>query len=350
MRVGIVNTEDISIVVQGPIVNNKDYYPNGWTNEALVRLRRFFPGSEIILSTWKGSNTDGLDFDILVLNDDPGYAVTSPKSKLPFNVNRQIVSASSGLKRASRKYAMKMRSDTIFKDNVILSYFGKYTSRTEAWKVFKERVVTFVARNPRRYYMPEPFVISDWLHFGLREDVVSLWDIPLAPTEFFHWFESHPRPKNFNLLYDPSITIRYGPEQYIWTTFLKKFGDISCEHIVDRNPSSIHLNELIVANNLVLLDFDMMGIEHLKFIGNKESGALDTYKLNEPKLKRFLEDLTQTTLSYNHYQWLTLYKKYCLGRLLHIPHFVYDIVNPLICNLYLSSKRIKKRFSHEQHH
>ncbi len=42
MKVGIVDTEEISIVVQGPIVGNKDYYPNGWTHEALTRLRRFF--------------------------------------------------------------------------------------------------------------------------------------------------------------------------------------------------------------------------------------------------------------------------------------------------------------------
>ncbi len=109
-----------------------------------------------------------------MFNDDPGSAVASPKTRRPFNVNRQIVSTISGLKKANRKYAMKVRSDTIFKDNVIISYFGKYTHRVDKWKVFKERIITFVARNPRRYYMPEPFVISDWLHFGLREDVTSL--------------------------------------------------------------------------------------------------------------------------------------------------------------------------------
>ncbi|MFN3393310.1 MAG: WavE lipopolysaccharide synthesis family protein, partial [Candidatus Thermochlorobacter sp.] len=104
MKVGIVETSDISIVVQGPIVSNKDFYPNGWTNEALRRMRIHFPGAEIILSTWKGSNVDGLDYDVVVFNDDPGSAMSRNR---PYNVNRQIVSTKNGLAKASRKYALK---------------------------------------------------------------------------------------------------------------------------------------------------------------------------------------------------------------------------------------------------
>ncbi len=88
----------------------------------------------------------------------------------------------------------------------------------------------------------------------------------------------------------------------------------------------------------------MMGIEHLKFIGNKETGTRDEYRLKESKLKRFLEDLVQNTLSYNFYQWHMLYEKYCLGRSFFFPHLFYDALNPLICNLYLSIKRLKKDF------
>ena len=67
-----VATSDISVVVQGAIAGpSKDgkAYP---TRDCLLSIRRRLPGAEIILSTWKGSDVTGLDYDQLVLNDDPG--------------------------------------------------------------------------------------------------------------------------------------------------------------------------------------------------------------------------------------------------------------------------------------
>jgi hypothetical protein len=345
MKVGVVNTEDISIIVQGPVVRNKDDYPHGWTSEVLRRIRMHFQGSEIILSTWKGTDTTGLDADIIVLSEDPGFGIANEKTKLAYNVNRQIVSAKEGMKRATRKYAMKMRSDTLFSDNIILSFFGRYLERYEEWKVFKERILTFVARNPRRHFEPKPFLIADWLHFGLREDVQSLWDIPLAPEpETSSWFKTRPRPKKG---YEES-TVRYAPEQYLWITFLKKFGQINCEHLFDDSPENIRLTEIVIANNLVFLDVDMMGIESLKFVGNKEKGSKDDYIDQQSKIKIYLEDLTQRTLSYNHYQWKQLYKKYCLKKKYIMPHIVYDFFNPILVWSYLTIKLIYKRYANPQ--
>jgi len=42
MKIGKVDTEEISIVVQGPVIWNKDYYETGWTCEVLNRARHFF--------------------------------------------------------------------------------------------------------------------------------------------------------------------------------------------------------------------------------------------------------------------------------------------------------------------
>lgn len=318
MKIGKVDTEEISIVVQGPVIWNKDYYETGWTFEVLNRARHFFPGSEIILSTWKGQNIDGLSFDFVIFNDDPGPLNTKDSSN---NLNRQIVSTSSGLKKATRRYAMKLRTDTIFNNNCMISYFAKYPCRIETWKMFKERIVTDAALNPKHYLTPFPFQIPDWIHFGFREDLLILWDIPLAEKPNFERFMC-------------------SPEQYIWTSCIKKFGNIHFEHGRDNRKENVYLTELIIANNVVPLDRNQMGIEFWKFPGDKEKSVLDNRKRN--KIIQVLDDFTQRTFNYNYLQWQKLYKKYCCGKTLQLPHLFYDLINPFVASLYVLSKRSLK--------
>ena len=51
-----IQNKDITIVVQGPVdpVN---------TPKCIASIRKYFKGSKIILSTWEGTDTYGLDFD-----------------------------------------------------------------------------------------------------------------------------------------------------------------------------------------------------------------------------------------------------------------------------------------------
>ena len=318
MKIGKVDTEEISIVVQGPVIWNKDYYETGWTCEVLNRARHFFPGSEIILSTWKGQNIDGLSFDFVIFNDDPGPLNTKDSSN---NLNRQIVSTYSGLKNATRKYALKLRTDTILNDNCIISYFGKYPCRIEKWKMFKERIVTDAALNPKHYLTPFPFQIPDWIHFGFREDLLILWDIPLAEK---------PNSERFMC----------SPEQYIWTSCIKKFGNIHFEHGRDNRKENVYLTELIIANNVVLLDRNQMGIEFWKFPGDKQTNTLNSDKRNI--VISILDSFAQKTFNYNHYQWHKLYEKYCFKRTIQAPHLLYDLINPFLASVYIFLKRTLK--------
>ena len=65
MIVGGIDTKDISVVVQGAV--DKENTPR-----CLKSLRKHLPGAEVILSTWEGTNTDGLDYDVVLYNQDPG--------------------------------------------------------------------------------------------------------------------------------------------------------------------------------------------------------------------------------------------------------------------------------------
>ena len=96
----MILSKDISVVVQGPI-----HTQDNLTKRVLESVRTHLPDAELILSTWKGSNVDGLDCDVLLLNDDPG-AINGRN-----NVNRQIVSTRNGLQKATRTYAVKLRTD-----------------------------------------------------------------------------------------------------------------------------------------------------------------------------------------------------------------------------------------------
>lgn len=261
----MVKPKEISVVVQGPIVGKRDWpQSKRLTERALDSIRRFLPGAEIILSTWAGSQVDGLSFDRLVESQDPGGLLLHEHKgkKLFFNCSRQIVSAREGLRVATRPYAVKFRTDMVFESAGFLDYFGRYPQRASEWAVFRERVVvgTMFSRDPARLF-PQPFCPSDWFAFGRREDVLDLWDVPLVPEEYCTWFQNRPRPANrWN-----DSDLRYAPEQYLWLGFLRKHAEVPCEHQWDYGPHNARIHELTFANNLIIASARQLGFRFLKY-------------------------------------------------------------------------------------
>lgn len=58
-------SREISIVIQGKVDIEK-------TLKCIESVREYLPGAEIILSTWKGENVKGLDYDQVIFSDDLG--------------------------------------------------------------------------------------------------------------------------------------------------------------------------------------------------------------------------------------------------------------------------------------
>jgi hypothetical protein len=101
----MIDFKDISVVVQGPVIGkNANKKTERHTELCLESIRKYLPGAYIILSTWKGSDFSGLDYDSVVENDDPGGNIMGDFSK---NCFRQIVSSLNGLKTVKTKYALK---------------------------------------------------------------------------------------------------------------------------------------------------------------------------------------------------------------------------------------------------
>lgn len=284
----MIRFEDISFVVQGPV-------DPAVTRRCLEEIRKHFPGSEIVLSTWEGSNLDGLDYDRVVLSTDPG-AVESMAPGTPLivrnNGNRQIISTKAGLKTVSRPFAAKIRSDLLLRGNSWLSVWEHFPKRLPDWRMFRERLIigNLFARNPFRD-VPKPFHPSDWFMFGLRQDLLLLWDVDLEPEpESSHWFRKHAYPAGVR---EGSDTRRYQAEQYLWKTLMQKFGAIAFDHLADASDENIRLTQLTFANNLTILDAQQFPLE------------IPRHGIPR-RMWRYC--------CYTHKEWERLYQQYCCGK------------------------------------
>lgn len=300
MIVNGIDTKDISVVVQGAIDKIN-------TPRCLKSLRRYLPGAEIILSTWEGTNTDGLDCDKVIYNRDPG-GWRDGRTGLPNNLNRQLVSSKNGIKVASRKYCTKIRSDIIFRSNHFLNYVDKFPKRDLEYKVFRARVI-FCSYFFKRYlgeaqYVvhPVPFHMSDWFAFGLREDILMLFDIPLAEEpENTNYLNTHPLyTARFNMF---GASHQYSPEQYIFLNCIQKvLRPPTFNSIVEYTSESIIFSDKVIANNCIVLNPSQMSI----YCGKNGIDPYRTWSKNELRLPIYVwEGL------YRYDIFVKEYKKYC---------------------------------------
>jgi len=250
----MIDTKDISVVVQGAV-------DSVFTSRVLKSIRKHLPKAEILLSTWEGMDVSGLDYDTVILNKDPGVSDMSPWEKN--NVKRQIVSSLNGIKKTQRKYVLKTRSDIELRGVNFLKYFDKFDSCDKEWHFLKGRIIvpSMVSRDPRIW--ESPMCPSDWCSFGLKDDMLTLWDAPLPTREEEDWFLNKEKPHSVNICY-PALQARYNPEQTIWTSFVKKFTPVHADHMFDINPQSINETLRSFANNLIIISEKQFGIRFLK--------------------------------------------------------------------------------------
>ena len=94
---------EITFVIQGQVVDA--------TKKTIASIRKLFPESKVILSTWKGENIDEIFTDKVIENIDVGPTVIEFNKNLKprtVNINRQIVSTINGLKSVDTKFAVKI--------------------------------------------------------------------------------------------------------------------------------------------------------------------------------------------------------------------------------------------------
>ncbi|WP_108945133.1 WavE lipopolysaccharide synthesis family protein [Shewanella halifaxensis] len=285
-----IDFKDISVVIQGPVQAYQGRsQESGITHKCISSIRQYLPGATIILSTWEGLDCNGLEPDILLLNKDPGPTIdwydAEGKPKLQ-NYNRQIVSTVEGLKRVTTPYAVKIRSDNFLTGNNFVAAQQAFPAREEPAKLFSQRVVVNTSYF-RQYSNGQKVVMlpSDFFHFGLTEDLLKIWDIPLFTDRKFEpsklgtpQYRGAPKPSPH-------------PEQVYCNAWLMALDNTVpyLQHRHDHSPELLKYWERFIATNLVVLEPEQINLGLIKrFI---------------PKNKR--------TNEICHQDWLLLYKKYC---------------------------------------
>lgn len=253
MKINNINTEDISVVVQGAIDKIN-------TPICLKSIRKYLPGAEIILSTWEGSEVDGLDYDILLLNKDPGS--NGLIRKYPFehinNVDRQIVSSYNGAKRATRSYVLKLRSDMELEGSNFLKIYEKFCKGTDK-SFFKQRILV----NEHVSFKGLPAVLGDWSVFGLREDIVEYYNIPLFCDKNTYFFED----KNIDLKPKfADIVCKYIPEQWIAMQNIYKYNKgIIFDNFYNFKQEHVKISQDFILNNIICCEDKISNIYLKKF-------------------------------------------------------------------------------------
>ena len=267
--------EDISVICQGAVDAR-------FTTDCLRSLRAAFPGSEVILSTWEGTDVSGLDADKAVFSPDPGAYMADEVAGTPQNVNRQLVSTQAG-----RPYVLKTRTDISFANAVFLDWFGKYDDVPSPY--FKNRLLicSYHTRNPR--VMPLCFHPSDWVVFGRTEDVRRYYkEIPLMSPEEAAWFKERKKASVFFTNY----INRYVPEQHIFAGFLRQYQQLDFDCYYSKTKKLAEQTEQALADCFVVLDY-----------GKQLAICFEKYDPN-----RYLERFTLIS----HWKWEILYKHYAL--------------------------------------
>ena len=293
-----ISSQDLSIVVQGP--NIKQH-----TCKCLKSLRKNFPKAQIIFSTYEKENIDNLDFDILIKSTDPG--ATKLSETMSNNINRILVTTKAGLNKVTRKYCLKIRSDMFFEnDKILLNLEQNFEKREKDFTVFKQRVLFYALWTRKhehlvnKHFIMTPFYLSDWLCFGLSEDIKNYFDsIELTKEpEFSYYFKNI---KNIRYeIYNTGITWQFSPEQYFATSFFKKyFKDAFMKSLQDFSEEKMEFSRRILANNVIVC-------------GYKECGAY-IQKKQYKTVSKYINILNGCWLDgvYRYADFLTDYKKYC---------------------------------------
>lgn len=292
----MLKDNEISVVVCGAVNPTN-------TKKCLKSIRKFLPKSEIILSTWEGTDVSFLEglYDTLVLNKDPLATIFDDYRNKPNNLNRIIISSQNGIEKVSRKYILKLRSDLILRNSNCLKLVDNFDNRNKT-SLFENRIFSYMLFSKKYDTVKNTklkllFHISDWCYLGLSKDIKELFNIPtVEEPQFSRYFETNPKP--FNDIHE-FRKWKMSPEQYITSKNAQKvFPQLTFNNYLDLTENNIKISEDFIINNFRIFTAEEWGIKILK--------------------QEYTNICTQTLNPLDYYsKWIQIedYNKYCNGNL-----------------------------------
>ncbi len=260
-----ISPEDITFVCTGKIFKQGDWA----TYKSLRSVRKYFPRSKIILSTWEGEDLSELSglYDELILNKKmvPQYSahLESCPWKAPNTYDLQQVSVHNGLKACKTKYAVRMRTDFILKNDHFLKNYNKFNQVFNAYendcKIFEQRVLIHETLTINPHASDLAFIQhpADIFHFGLKEDLLKLWNGSPMPKHVYNFFNEHTG------IHNPCcFASQYIIEQYLWVSLLEREGKVACvpSYYLESSPMLVELTDRFFTSNFLIFDEQKLGL------------------------------------------------------------------------------------------
>ncbi|MBT0727906.1 hypothetical protein HGT73_11075 [Rosenbergiella australiborealis] len=275
----------ISFVFQGKV-----FFDENCTRviENIAIVRKKYPNSEIIISTWELEADERSLFlkeikplnAIVIFNSDPGPLVYREGSyQWVTNINRMIVSSFKGIERSTRDYIVKLRTDSfLYNDNLRKIFSRKKMidnlfTRSREYSFFEERMINcnLFARHSRSYrsFLFHP---GDIMLLGKKSDMYELYCTPLVDRSIFE--------VTFN--YSLFSLMKYVPEQFIWVNYLKKkMNGLQFSGNKENSKKLMLLSERLYINNFIPLSCYQLGFiwpKHTTKYKNKGEDTIYQFK------------------------------------------------------------------------
>ena len=284
---------DISVVVQGPVIGHPDGSPEEQlTYRALVSARTVWPQCELILSTWKGAETSHLPCDHLVISDDPGGTpFNDGELKNRFhNINRQIVSTRQGLALATRRFAVKLRSDCRLLRSPDLGLLSTGQRHAPSC-LLRQRVITLnlYTRHPLR--RPVLCHLSDLFQIGLLADLRTIWSAPLVEEPAFTRAVDPRRRPAIRPYPEHDFLMRCSTEQYLVEQLIRRrHAHFFLKHQAAGGVRALFLWLRVLANNFSLLEPAEAGVHLPPHMAGHEADWDLFQPSDRPWLERWTRD------------------------------------------------------------
>lgn len=255
----------LTFCIQGPLVSS-DGSPIAL--QLYESVTRFFPESEVVISSWEEHERFQFPGPKYVFSVDPGSGLRRLRGP-ENNINRQITTSSKALEFVDSEFAVKVRSDLLFKNANVLRFLPLVKpeiDKVHNIPIMQGRLVVM----DRHTYSPQkktavslPLHISDNFQFGLTEDLRRLWNVPFISYEDeYHLFERARQSDNTSL-HIP----KYRAEQYFWLESARKTM-LDNKWIEDWNGSEAALpfsSEDFMADNIVPVKASTLGLTSQKY-------------------------------------------------------------------------------------
>ncbi|MDN5100454.1 hypothetical protein O8C83_06420 [Aliarcobacter butzleri] len=162
--------DEISVIIQGPL----DQKINFLIKSIIEKMSE----SEIIISTWENNiqfiENEYLDKVVIIESSDLKSVYIDPITTVEDNLHRQIHTTNIGLKKSTKKYSLKLRSDC----SLINTNFLEISDISEEFSNLLNKKITISSLgfvNPLKI----PFLgyWSDFFMFGETVDLIKYWTI-----------------------------------------------------------------------------------------------------------------------------------------------------------------------------